>query len=125
VGKSCYSCKKEIGMLEIRQYSKSEIMDLHRQLPDGMTDHDKICFNCRESLPNSSGEYHTTKRPSDLWYLLPIFFGLIGGLVMFFVLKDEDRKMAKDGVILGAVLSVIGGIVFAMSYGAIVASLFG
>jgi len=40
------------------------------------------------------------KNPSKAWYLLPIFFGLLGGLIMFFVLKDENRQMAKNGVIL-------------------------
>ncbi len=27
---------------------------------------------------------------------------------MFFVLKDENRQMAKNGVILGVVLTVVG-----------------
>lgn len=119
MGKSCYLCKKEIGMLTIRQYSKSEIMDLHRPVPDGMTEHDKICFDCRESLA-------TVKQPSSLWYLLPIFFGIFGGLVMFFVLKDENRRMAKDGVILGAFLTAMGGIAFAIvAAGGMLSSLFG
>ena len=48
------------------------------------------------------------KNPSKAWYLLPIFFGLLGGLIMFFVLKDENRQMAKNGVILGVVLTVVG-----------------
>jgi hypothetical protein len=27
---------------------------------------------------------------------------------MFFVIKDEDRKMAKNGVILGVILTFVG-----------------
>ena len=47
------------------------------------------------------------KTPSKAWYLLPIFFGLIGGLIMFFVLKDEDRRMAKKGAVVGIILTVV------------------
>ena len=50
----------------------------------------------------------STKRPSKAWYLLPIFFGIIGGLVMYLVIKNEDRKMAKKGIILGIILTVVG-----------------
>lgn len=49
-----------------------------------------------------------SKHPSKAWYLLPIFLGIIGGLIMFFVLKDEDRKMAKKGLILSLVLTAVG-----------------
>ena len=38
------------------------------------------------------------KRGSRIWYLLPIFFGFAGGMAMFFVLKEEDRQLAKNGV---------------------------
>jgi len=47
------------------------------------------------------------KRPSKAWYLVPIFFGIIGGLVMYLVLKDEDRKMAKNGLVMSIVLTVV------------------
>jgi heme A synthase len=47
------------------------------------------------------------KTPSKAWYLLPIFFGLVGGLIMFFVLKDEDRRMAKKGAVVGAILTAV------------------
>lgn len=47
------------------------------------------------------------KTPSKAWYLLPIFFGVIGGLIMFFVLKDEDGRMAKKGAVVGIILTVV------------------
>jgi len=52
------------------------------------------------------------KRPSKAWYLVPIFFGIVGGLVMYLVLKDTDRKMAKNGIILSIILTVV---IFAIS----------
>jgi len=50
-------------------------------------------------------------KPSAAWYLAPIFMGIIGSAIMWFVLKDEDhpdsRKMIKKGWIIGIVLTVI------------------
>jgi hypothetical protein len=58
----------------------------------------------------------TTKKSSKAWYLLPIFVGIIGGLIMYFVLKDQNKKMAKNGLILGIILTVAG---FAISIASI------
>jgi len=83
-----------------------------------------ICTHCgkliKEMPSPTSG---TTKQPSSAWYLLPIFFGLIGGLIMFFVLKDEDKKMAKKGLIVGIIISVLGIIIYGIMYAAMFASL--
>ena len=40
-------------------------------------------------------------------YLLPIVLDSIGGLIMFFVIKDGDRQTAKNGVVIGAIVSVV------------------
>jgi hypothetical protein len=36
-----------------------------------------------------------TKR-SGWWYLLPIFFSIIGGVIAYFVLKDVDKKLDEE-----------------------------
>ena len=50
-------------------------------------------------------------KPSAAWYLAPIFLGIIGSAIMWFVLKDEDHpdspKMVKKGWIIGIALTVI------------------
>ena len=50
-------------------------------------------------------------KPSTAWYLAPIFMGIIGATIMWFVLKDEDhpdsQKMVKKGWIIGLVLTLI------------------
>ena len=50
-------------------------------------------------------------RPSAAWYLAPIFLGIIGSVIMWFVLKDEEHpdspKMIKKGWIIGIVLTII------------------
>jgi uncharacterized membrane protein YeaQ/YmgE (transglycosylase-associated protein family) len=45
---------------------------------------------------------------SAAWYLLPIFFGLIGGLIAYFCIKDRDPGKAKNCLIIGLILTVIG-----------------
>ncbi len=47
------------------------------------------------------------KRRSGLWYLLPIFFGIIGGVIAYFVIKQDDPSKAKNCLYLGLVLLLI------------------
>ena len=62
-------------------------------------------------------------RGSITWYLLPVFFGFLGGMAMFFVLKDEDRQLAKNGVKLGAILTIVWVFVIATLWSVLFASL--
>lgn len=48
------------------------------------------------------------KTRSNLWFLLPIFLGLIGGIIAFFILRQDDPKKAKNCLYLGIVLGIIG-----------------
>ena len=48
------------------------------------------------------------KRRSNLWFLLPIFLGLIGGIIAYFVLRNDDPKKAKNCLYLSIVLAAIG-----------------
>jgi len=48
------------------------------------------------------------KERSNWWYLVPIFLGLIGGIIAFFALRNDDRKKAKNCLYLGIILAVIG-----------------
>ncbi len=48
------------------------------------------------------------KQRSNAWFLLPIFFGVIGGIIAFFILRHDDPSKAKNCLYLGLVLMVIG-----------------
>ena len=49
------------------------------------------------------------ERPrSNFWFLLPIFLGLIGGIIAYFVLRQDDPKKAKNCLYLGIILAIIG-----------------
>ena len=53
----------------------------------------------------------TANKPSAAWYLAPIFLGLIGSIIMWYVVKDEDhpdsKKMVRKGWIIGIALTIL------------------
>lgn len=44
---------------------------------------------------------------SRLWYLLPIFLGLLGGLAAWFVLRNSDRVLARNCLLAGIASSAV------------------
>ena len=48
------------------------------------------------------------KPRSNWWFLLPIFLGLIGGVIAYFVLRNDDPRKAKNCLYLSIVLAGIG-----------------
>jgi len=50
---------------------------------------------------------------SNWWYLLPILLSIIGGLISYFAIKNDDLKKAKSCLCVGLILSfgLIGGII--------------
>jgi len=51
------------------------------------------------------------KSRSNMWYLLPIFVGLIGGIIAYWILRHDDPKKAKNCLYIGIVLAIIGIVV--------------
>ena len=47
------------------------------------------------------------RRRSSLWFLLPIMFNIFGGVVAYFVIRDDDPKRARSCLLLGAILATI------------------
>ena len=46
-----------------------------------------------------------------MWYLLPIFVGLIGGIIAYWILRRDDPKKAKKCLYLGIGLAIVGIII--------------
>ncbi len=44
------------------------------------------------------------KQRSNLWFLLPIFVGLLGGIIAFLFLRKNDPEKAKNVIYLSLVL---------------------
>ena len=54
-----------------------------------------------------------SERVKSLWWiLLPIFLGIIGGIIGYFVLKNDDLKLAKFCLHLSILLTIIEIIVW-------------
>ena len=54
--------------------------------------------------------YPENKR-SNCWYIVPIFLGIIGGIIAYFALRNDDRQKAKKCMYIGLVLFAIGIII--------------
>ncbi len=50
----------------------------------------------------------TEKPRSNVWYLLPILFGVIGGIIAFFIIRKDDPRKAKNCLYVGLILMFIG-----------------
>jgi hypothetical protein len=44
---------------------------------------------------------------TKLWYLLPILSGIIGGLIGYFTIRNSNKKMAKNILIIGTIITII------------------
>jgi hypothetical protein len=52
------------------------------------------------------------RKRSSLWFLLPILFNIIGGVIAYFIIKDDDPSKAKNCLWLGIILSAISIAIF-------------
>ncbi len=64
------------------------------------------CTKCGTKV----GESSLHKR-SRWWYLLPILFSIVGGVISYFIVKENDPVLAKNCLILGAILTIIGVVI--------------
>lgn len=63
-------------------------------------DNTEMCLECRMKALSP-------KMPSKLWYLL-IFLGIIGGIIGYILLKDKDKSMAKNILVIGVGINILG-----------------
>ena len=70
-----------------------------------------------------SGTTPADTRRSRAWYLAPILFTIIGGVIAYLVLKDDDPQLAKRCVILGFVIIVVEIIIYYLWIGLLLGSM--
>lgn len=63
----------------------------------------KICPKCgvEQILPE------VVKEHTAAWYLVPLFLGIIGGIIGYIVIKDDNKKMATNLLILGIIMTFV------------------
>lgn len=54
------------------------------------------------------------RRRSSLWFLLPIVFNIFGGVVAYFVIRDDDPRRARSCLLLGIILAAIPVVLFVL-----------
>ncbi len=52
------------------------------------------------------------RKRSNLWFLLPILLNVIGGVIAYFIIKDDDPRKAKNCLWLGIILTAISFAIF-------------
>lgn len=57
-----------------------------------------------------------TKRRSRLWYLLPIFLSIVGGIIAYFVLRESDAVTARNTLWVGVILASAAIVAFLAIY---------
>jgi hypothetical protein len=79
-----------------------------KQIADTST----FCPNCGAPVrATAPWNYPSAPRPvepvSGAWYLVPFFFGFIGGIIAWAVTKDRDPNRARNLLIFGIVWSIV------------------
>jgi len=75
-----------------------------------------FCRNCGYSLGLGQNAARPTEDVSMLYWLLPFFFALIGGIIAYLVVKDRNRQTANYMLIFGLVWSVVGAIALVITF---------
>ena len=80
-----------------------------------------FCSKCGASVTQGDTEFKgrfPKEDPTEWWYIVPILFGIIGGLIMYFAVKDDNKKMANEGLVIGIITMIIGIIIWIFIVGA-------
>ncbi len=56
-------------------------------------------------------EAEPTERVSLAWYLLPILLTLIGGIIGWAVIKDRNKKVAINLLIVGVIVAIVESLI--------------
>ncbi len=131
----CFLCNGKVSSNPFRAYSNNDLKDDERIIPEGMSDKDKVCSRCfdhNKDIRKISGleypqneeeeESHYVKKPtsSAIW-ILPILLGFVGGLIMYFIIMNDDKPKAQNGLVLGIVLTIIPAIIYFVFFAAAIA----
>jgi len=71
---------------------------------------DSIAEEKKEKIVRSKSidpYYAFPSKPTKLWYLVPFFFGLLGGLVAYIGVRDQDRDIATNLLAFSIFITII------------------
>ena len=64
-------------------------------------------FRGRRGGAPGAASVQQARRRSNWWFLLPIFLHAVGGIVAFFVLREDDVRKARNCLYLGLSLTAL------------------
>ena len=72
----------------------------------------KICQNCGSPLETTlvnqtASQPRSQTKPTRAWYLAPLLLSIIGGIIGYFVVKNEDKYLANRLLVIGIVILVL------------------
>jgi len=107
-------CKEKIESLSLRfaegRISEQSYVNSVKALENRMDKLNKIKEKPLVS-PNyfyrsEEAEGTLIEKPTALWYLVPFFFAILGGIVAYVGTRDRDKKMAETLLIFGILWSI-------------------
>lgn len=69
-----------------------------------------VCSSCEKSSTSTM-----SNNPSKMWYLAPILFAFIGGIIGYYIIRGRDKKMAGNLVNVGIIMTVVNIFMRALS----------
>lgn len=67
----------------------------------------------------------TEEKPTKLLYLAPVFMGLLGGVLMYIAVKNQNQEMANNGMFWGVISFMAQVVILIMIWGLYIESLSG
>lgn len=76
-----------------------------------------VCPNCgapvRGIAPPGASSWKPVEHVSGAWYLLPLSFGILGGIIAWAVNRDKDPGRARNLLIFGVLWTLIPTVLIA------------
>lgn len=92
-----------IGKLQ-REHKIPKVQRRENSIPIGFSGYS------RQEVNEDIGEsYHYRGSPSNAWYLVPLLFGILGGIVGYAAVKSEDAELADNLLTFGIIWTVVVG----------------
>ena len=59
---------------------------------------------------------NTKQKSTKLIWSIPIFMGLLGGILMYIAVKDQNQEMANDSILVGVLSTIVWVFLYCMFF---------
>ena len=89
------------------QYVREKFKQLREEIVQKSNDFDRMNPLSKDTVQLPEPELPAPHKVSKAWYLLPIFLGMLGGLIVFAALRKRNKSMAYKNLIVGIGLTML------------------